>query len=72
MNDEWLRKRVDRLLRPENNPDGMDVIELEWRECDECDDKQMMNVEYMWMINDYERETLGYWDQKTLQMGWMW
>ena len=29
----WLWMRVDRLLRPENNPDGRDVIELELSEC---------------------------------------
>ena len=29
LNDEWLWKRYNRLLRPENTPDGRDVIELE-------------------------------------------
>ena len=29
-----MKKRVDRLLRPENTSDGKDVIELEERECD--------------------------------------
>ena len=38
-NGEWLWKRYDRLLRPENTPDNKYVIELEWRECDECNDK---------------------------------
>ncbi len=28
-----------RLLRPENTPDGKDVIELYWRECDLCNEK---------------------------------
>ena len=34
-NDNWIWKRYDRLLRPENNPDGRDLMELESRECDE-------------------------------------
>ena len=54
-NDKWLWKRVDRLLRPENTPDGRDVIELELRSCDEWNDKWVMHIENMhWMMNDYE------------------
>ena len=49
-NYEWLWKRVDRPLRPENTPDGRDVIELESRESDEWNDKWMMDIEYI--IND--------------------
>ena len=29
-----------RLLRPLNTLDGRDVIELWWRECDECNDER--------------------------------
>ena len=50
LNDEWLWKRYVKLLRPENTPDGRDVIELESRECDEWNDKWMMNIEYL--LND--------------------
>ena len=32
-------ERVDRLLRPLNTLDGRDVIELEKRECDKCNDE---------------------------------
>ncbi len=39
--------RSDRLLRLENNPDGRDVIELEYSECDEWNDEWMMNIEYV-------------------------
>ena len=31
-------ERVERLLRPLNTLDGRDVIELEWRSCDECNE----------------------------------
>ena len=71
MNGVWIWKRVDRLLRPENNPDGRDVIELEPKTCDECDDKWIMNAEYE--LNDvWLWELIVYWDQKTLQMRGMW
>ena len=39
LNDVWLWKRIDRLLRPEKAPDWSDVIELELRECDEWNNK---------------------------------
>ena len=59
LNDEWLWKRYDRLLRPENNPDGRDVIELESRECDKRNDKWMINIEYIlndeWLWKRYDR-----------------
>ena len=66
MNDEywiyielWVIVRVDRLLRSENNPDGRNVIELESRECDECNGKWMMNIEYIlnddWLWKIYDR-----------------
>ena len=32
-------KRIDRLLRPLNKLDRRDVIELEERSCNECDDE---------------------------------
>ena len=51
LNNEWLWKIYDRLLRPENNPDGRDVIELELRECDECDDEYwiyILNEGWLW------------------------
>ena len=32
-------ERADTFLRPENAPDGRDVIELELRSCDELNDK---------------------------------
>ena len=41
LNIYWIMneyERYDRLLRPENKPDGRDVIELESRECDEWND----------------------------------
>ena len=40
-----MNESHDRLLRPENNPDGRDVIELWSRECDEWNGKGMMNIE---------------------------
>ena len=49
----WMSRdyeRVDRPLRPENTPNVRDVIELEFRSCDEWIDKWIMNVEYL--LND--------------------
>ena len=45
-----LWKRYDKRVRPENNPDGRDVIELELRSCNEGNDKWWMNIEYT--LND--------------------
>ena len=39
---KWMlnnNERVFKLLRPLNTLYGRDVMELEWMECDECDDK---------------------------------
>ena len=51
--------RVDRLLRPLNTLDGRDVIELEYRECDEGDEEEWvdnddneMNDEWLWKSCD--------------------
>ena len=63
LNDEWLWKRYFRPLRPENTPGVRDVIELEFRLRDEWIDKWMINIELYWMMSDYDRGILDYWDQ---------
>ena len=50
LNDEWLWRRPDRLLRPLNTLDGRNEIELELRVCEEWNEKRMMNIEYI--LND--------------------
>ena len=76
LNIYWMMsdyERDVRLLELENNPDGRDVIKLELRECDEWNDKWMINIEYI--LNDerlWRRDMIDYWDQKTLQMWGMW
>ena len=52
MNYEWLWKRYDRLLRPLNTLDGRDVIELEWRECDECNNEGCVDNDYKEMNDE--------------------
>ena len=47
LNDEWLWKRSDRLLRPENTPDGRDVIELKLSVYDKWNNNYMTNIEYI-------------------------
>ena len=40
-------ERDFRLLRPENTPDGRNVIELELSSCDEWNDKWTRTIEYL-------------------------
>ena len=63
LNDEWLWRRSDKLLRPENTLDGRDVMELESKKSDEWNDKWMMNTECI--LNDEwsrKKDTIHCWD----------